>query len=460
MKKRSTKIVLLFMLCFMVSSIGAQQVYSVKECIGQALKNNHNLKKSKFDREKSFEARREIIGSLLPQINASANFSDNIKNMSFIMPNFVNNFLPPAMQDPNAAKYMSITMGTPYSASTGVVLSQQLLNFSLFNAIEISKMAEKMSELGIESKEEDIISQTTGLYYSIQITEYTLTQFEKSIGLMDSMLKNMEISLDNGILRKVDVDRLKVSVANLQTQKGSIKNALDVQKNLLKLQIGLPMNVDFDVDAVDLQNWEEQSAKNLNGQFDINIQTPYKLIQQQQDMSMRQKKAAIYESLPVLTLSANYQMNWASDRYDFSKQGDVSFRFPTSVIALNLKIPVFSGLSRSAKLKEATLEQKKINEDAASLEQALEMAYLNASSKIEDCRKIIKTQKENMITAQYVYDISESNYKQGIASMSDVLNANSSLIQSQLSYADALNGFMKAYIELKKADGTIRDFAE
>ena len=62
--------------------------------------------------------------------------------------------LPPAMQDPNASKYMTIEMGTNYSAGVGAALNQQILNFTLFNTLEIAKTAEAMASLGIESKEE------------------------------------------------------------------------------------------------------------------------------------------------------------------------------------------------------------------------------------------------------------------------------------------------------------------
>jgi outer membrane protein len=94
------------------------------------------------------------------------------------------------------------------------------------------------------------------------------------------------------------------------------------------------------------------------------------------------------------------------------------------------------------------------------LNQSLTMAYKNALLKLEDSRRTIEVQRENMKLAGEVYTISESNYMQGLASMSDVLNSNSSLIQSQVTYADALNNYMKAYIELRKANGSVKDLVE
>ena len=446
-------IILISILYLFISNLSAQQSYNLQSCIKYALENNHNLKKSQLDREKSTQATREIIGTLLPQINASANVSDNIKNMSFIMSNFMAN-------DPTDPKYMSLSMGTPYSAGAGIVLNQQLLNFSLFNAVEISKMAQQMAELGIKSKEEDIISQTANLYYAAQVTDYAVGQIDKSIELMGQLLKTMEVSLANGLIKKVDVDRLKVARTNLMTQRNAIQSAIDVQKNLLKLQMGLNMDQSIEVEPIDFRFFEDQSEQETDYTFNINLQTPYRIIEQQQELGLRQKKSAIYESFPVLTLSANYQMNWANDLLSFSNDGEVHYRFPTSAIALSFRFPIFSGLSRTAKIRQAVLEQKKLQEDALTLEQSLNMAYLNALIKLQDSRMTIQAQRENRTLAQDVYDISEKNFTQGVASMSDVLNANSSLIHSQVSYADALNNYMKAYIDLRKANGTIRGFIE
>jgi outer membrane protein TolC len=437
--------------------VKAQQTYNLQTCLNQALQNNHNLKKSRFDREKSDEARKEILGALFPQVSGSANLTGNIKKSKFIMPNFINEFMPSNMQDPNASKYMTIEMGTNYSAGLGVALNQQILNMSLFNAVNIAETVQNMAALGVESKEEDIITQTANVYYAIQVTNYAVGQMDKSVDLLDKMIETMIVSYANGLVRKVDLDRIKVTKINLETQKSSIQNVVEVQKNLLKLQMGLEMNQPIEIEPVDLAFFENKSIQLGGYEFDINLQTPYKLMMQQKNIGDLQKKSALYESLPVLVFNVNYNYNGVSDQF-FS--GETNYWYPSSMAILSLKVPIFGGLSRTAKLKQAAFEQKKIQEDVSTLEQSLNMAYLNARMKLEDNRKTILSQKDNMALAQDVYNVTEMNFRQGVSSMSDVLNANSSLIQAQVNYADALNNYMKAYIDLRKANGTIRGLVE
>lgn len=438
----------------MCANIGAQQVYDLQGCLKFALENNHNIRKAQFDKEKSAQARQEILGALLPQVSGTGNLNYNIQKSRFIMPNFMNEFLPPGMQDPNAAKYMTIEMGTNYTAGIGAALNQQIVNLSLFNAVGIAKTAEELTSLAAEAKEEDVISQTANLFYAIQATEYAAGMFGRSIEIMDSVLISMEISYASGLIRKVDLDRLKVTRTNMSTQRASVINAVEVQKNLLKLQMGMDISEQLEIEKINPEIFDIQTNIGDFQDFDPNLQTSYKMLNRQQNLQQLQKKAAIYENFPVLTAMINYNYTGVSDEFF---RGETNYWFGSSMAALNLRIPLFGGLSRSSKIKQANFELLKVREDEAILKQSLSMAHKNALLKLEDSRNAIQIQKANMAMAEEVYRVTERNYSQGIASMSDVLNSNSSLIQAQMSYADALNNFMKAYVELRKASGTIRE---
>ncbi|NHB68441.1 TolC family protein [Perlabentimonas gracilis] len=449
-----TKIAIILFLSVLASlQVEAQEIFNLQRCIDYALENNSNLKKSKLELEKSFESRREIMGSLLPQISGSGSLNYNLKKAQFVMPNFVNDMLPPNMQDPNASKYMTIEMGTNYSAGVGATLNQQILNFTLFSTLEIAKTAESMATLGIESKEEEVIAQTASIFYAVQSTAYAAEQFKQSIKLIDRMLVTMESNYQNGLVKKVDLDRLKVNRVNLSTQQSAIENAIDIQKNLLKLQMGMDINQPIEIEEIDLDVFEQKvEMPQLQG-FELTQLIPFQLIQQQHKIGYLQVKSVKSELLPSLMLGVNYQYNLLGDKLFGS---DDSYSYPTSVVGLNLRIPIFAGMSKNAKLKGAQIELMKLREDEQSVGQSLTMAYQNALLKLSDSRQTIDAQRQNMELAAEVFRITEENYQQGLASMSDVLNANSSLIQSQISYADALSKHMTAYIELRKANGTIK----
>lgn len=429
----------------------AQEVFSLEECLDYAVEHNQSLQKDRLGLETANLAKKEVVGSLLPQISASAGITDNIQKTTFAMPNFVNSMMPESMQDPNAPKYMTVTMGMDYSANWGASVAQQVLNFSLFNAVNIANQSQKMAELGVEMTTQDVIAQTTFLYYNVQVLEYAMTQFESSISLLDRTLGILQANMDNGLMRKVDADRVRVSRTNLETQRGSMEQALELQKKLLKLQMGFPMAQEIEVAELDTEAIEQMLSATAVQEFDIDRLPAFRMLKQQQDMLELQRKSAVYANLPVITFVGNYSMNYMGD--DF--KGETFHHFPVSMLSLNLKMPIFTGLSNSAKLRKAKLELLKSDHDEQAMTESLSMNWATASGQLEQQLKTVRAQKENKQLAQDVFDVTEVNFTEGIASLSDLLNAQSQLIQSQMNYVNALNSSVQAYIDLKKANGTV-----
>lgn len=436
----------------------AQEGYTLQQCLGYAVEHNSNVKKSAYDREKAERARQEVLGALLPQISGSAGLNDNLKKAKFIMPNFMNNFLPEKMRDPNASEYMTIEMGTKYSANAGLALNQQLLNMSLFNTLDIAKVSKQMAELGALSTEEDVIAQTATLYYGVQITQYAASQMLRSVELVEQMLRMMEVNYASGLVKKVDVDRLRVNLTNLKTQQSAIESGLEVQKNLLKLQMGFEVTEPIIVPALDLSLMAQQEIAAVGSPtFDPIRHIAYRQMQQRERMAELQERAKKYEYLPTLSLALNLQYNHMSDQL-FG--GATNYGYPTAMVGVSLRMPIFSGGSRLAKVRESHLDLLKAQEDLHALDQSLRMANLNASLKLRDTRRTIALQRDNQALAEQVLDLAQKNYSLGVASLSDVLNASQSLVQAQMSYASALGDYMKAFIDLKKSRGEIRDLME
>ena len=447
---------LLISLLLLVASGYAQESYSLQQCLNYAVQHNSNVKKSSYDQEKAKQARKEVIGALMPQISGSAALNDNVKKAKFIMPNFMNNMLPEKMRDPNTSQYMTIEMGTQYSANAGVAVNQQILNMSLFNTLDIAKVSERMAALAATSTEEDVIAQTATLYYGAQVTQYAAEQMLHSVELMDKMLRTMEASYSSGLIKKVDVDRLKVNLTNLKTQQAAIESGLEVQKNLLKLQMGLEVTEPIVIAPLDLDLLAQQDiAESGSATFDPVQHIAYQQLQEREKMAQLQERSKRYDYIPTLSLAFNAQYNYMSDK--LFGGGNTQYSYPTAMLGLSLRVPIFSGLSRLSKVRESHMDLLKAQEDLRSLDQSLRMAHLNASLKLQDTQRTISLQKENQTLAAQVFDLAQQNFTLGVASLSDVLNASQSLVQAQMSYANALGDYIKAYIDLKKSKGEIRD---
>ena len=445
------KILVLFMGLLPLLCVAQSEPLSLSQCLDYAVQHNASLQKDRLGIETAVESRREVIGSLLPQLNASGSLTRNFQKTTIAMPNFMNSMLPAAMQDPNAPKYMAVAMGMDLSANWGVSLTQQVLNFSLFSAVQMARAGEEMARTGATLDEDDVIAQTATLFFSTQVLTYAMTAFDESLALMDRTANMMAVNVENGLVRKVDADRVTVARMNLETEKSSMQQALDVQKSLLKLQMGFPMTDDIALVPVDIEALENTLAAETLLGFTVTDQLPFQMLKQQQGMLQLQRKAAVAEVLPALTLSANYSQNYMGDHF----YGETYHHFPVSMVSLNMRMPLFTGMSKKAKIRKAGLELSKAEEDERMLVQSLTMGYSNAMRQMQQSRATVEAQKRNRQLAEEVMAVTEGNYREGIAPLSDVLNASTSLIQAQMNYINALGNGMKAWVDLKKADGTI-----
>ncbi len=445
---------LLFLLLAALPQANAQEVMTLEKCVDYALQNSKTLQKSKLDREIASQSRREVLGALMPQISGSGSVTYNFDKNIVVMPNFMNSMMPEALRDPNADKYMVIPMGLSNVSNVGASLVQQILNLSLFNALDITEAAEGMAEIGDDINTDDVIAQTATFFYNIQVLEYGLKQFDSSIALMDKTMEIMTTNKELGIVRPVDLDRIKVARTNLLSQKTGFEQALEVQKNLLKLNMGYDMDSDIKVAPLDIAAIENTAYLGDVALFQPMDLAPVRLMDQKLKMNELQVRSAKYELMPTLTLVGNYNYYFMAD--DFYT-GPTFHKYPMSMLSLSLKVPIFGGFSKDAKIKKAKLEYAKAESDRQQLDQSLRMAHSNAVMQLESNWDALNAQKENMVLAEDVYTITDNNFNLGISSLSDVLNASSELIKAQISYAESLHNYMLSLLELKKNEGKIKE---
>ena len=87
---------------------------------------------------------------------------------------------------------------------------------------------------------------------------------------------------------------------------------------------------------------------------------------------------------------------------------------------------------------------------------SLDLAYENAKTQINNSIITINSQKENVKLAQEVLDNTQNNYYNGLAPLTDLLDAENSNVEAQNNYTTALLDYKLAEIQLIKSKGELR----
>jgi outer membrane protein TolC len=168
------------------------------------------------------------------------------------------------------------------------------------------------------------------------------------------------------------------------------------------------------------------------------------------EFDIKRYKALYY---PTLSLNAAYQKNAYNNTYDFfSKSGNW---YSTSYAGISLKVPIFSGFEKDANLKKARLQASLVDNQIENLKLNIEYEVRQARNNFFSAIETMDNQKTNTVLAESVYNQTKKKVESGLASNTDLTNAQTDLIEAQTNYVNALYSAVIAKIDYLKAIGKI-----
>ena len=391
------------------------RVLSLRESIQYALEQSEEIQKARYDEEIADERIKEVKGSGLPQISGTGSFD--------YYPSLPTQILPGAMF--GAEGDIPVQFGKDFNVSGGVQLNQMLFNKSFFVGLQAAKSTEDLYRLQRELTEEEVIYNVSSSYLQILQTQENFKTIEANLERLSQLEKILQLQYENDLTRKVDVNRLKVNRANLKNQKQNLETTYEQQKNYLRFFMGIPLNVEFEVDGStkgleELVPISDASAAAVN-------RLQYQLLEKQNELNQYQIKNIQAGYYPSLSAYGNYSyMTQRNELFDSEKPW-----FKTAVVGLKLNVPIFDGFQKRARVRQTKLESKKIEEDLSIFRKNTEVELTNAIKQLQNSLNAIEAQRENVDLAQEVYETTNQLYKEGISPLTDLLDAEVSLREAK-----------------------------
>lgn len=427
------------------TSVSAQsQTLTLKDAIKYALENKADAKKAKLEVENSEYQIQEVRSRALPQISANGNMTYN--------PILQLNALPGDFFGAPGTTILA-PLGQKWTAGGGVSLTQNIFDQAVFTGLKAAKSTREFYQINAQLTEEQVIERVANAYYEVFVQKEKLTVIDSNYVNTTKAKGIIQGQFDNGLAKKIDLDRITVKLYNINTQRQQLINAVQLQENALKFYIGMPIETPITLPKTEFEVTPQSLAEAPN----TANRTEYLLLQKQEQLLTYQKKSIIAEYYPTLSLSAGYNYIGQGPQMPlFAKSADDVYWSDFSSIGLNLKIPIFTGFGTRARVRQAEVDLKKIQADKEDTKLSLDLAFENARTQIENSLITIKNQKENAQLAQEVLDNTRNNYYQGLAPLTDLLDAENALVEAQNNYTSALLEYKLAEIQLIKSKGELR----
>ena len=423
--------------------VNAQEKLTLRDAVHYALENKSDARKAKLDVENSENQIAEVRSRALPQINATGNLMYNAILQESALPGEF--FGQPGTT-------ILVPFGQKWMAIGGVHLTQNLFDYAVFTGLKAAKTTREFYIINEQLTQEQVIEAVAKNYYQVFITKQKLETIGQTYINTSKVQNTIQGLFDNGLAKKVDLDRIKVTLVNLNSTKQQLENSLKLQENSLKFLIGMPINtpIVFEAESIEV-------TPVLLEDLDVKQLTQFQLLEAQNQLLEYNKQSIISGYYPTLSLAANYNYQGLGEKFPLSnaKPADGVFWTDYASIGLNLNIPIFSGFATRSKVRQAQYQLDVLKEDMRETELALNFSFENAKTQINNNIITIESQMENVTLAQDVLDNTQNNYINGLATLTDLLEAENALADAKNNYSNALLEYKIAEIELIKSKGEL-----
>ncbi|WP_294819855.1 TolC family protein [uncultured Flavobacterium sp.] len=422
----------------------APRELTLKDAINYALENKAEAKKAKLSIENSEYQIQEVRARALPTISASGNLTYN--------PILQLNALPGDFFGAPGTTILA-PLGQEWVSTAGVNLNQTIFDMSVFTGLKAARSTREFYQVNAQLTEEQVIERVANNYYQVYVQRQQLSVIDSTYANTSQVRDIIKGQYDNGLAKKIDLDRMNVNLSNINTQRVQLKNALQLQENALKFYMGMPIETPIMLPETEFS----VTPLNLNETPDSTNRTEYQVLKKQERLLYFNKKSIQAAYFPTLSVTAGYNyIGQGPELPWFAKPSDGVYWSDFSTLGASINIPIFNGFGTRSRVRQATIELKNIEEDLKDTKLSLDLAFENAKTQINNSIVTINSQKENVKLAQEVLDDTQNNYQNGLATLTDLLDAETSYIEAQNNYTSALLDFKLAEVQLIKAKGELR----
>ncbi|MBS1666830.1 MAG: TolC family protein [Bacteroidetes bacterium] len=418
--------------------------FSVKECLDYSRSHNVQVKNALLDLQIQEQTNKSITAGALPTITATGSSTDFLKTPVTLVPAQFFGGTP--------GTYMAVSFQPQYSASGIVQLTQTIFDGQVFVGLQARKASIDYYQKSIDLTRESIGVNIYKIYYQLVVSKTQMKQLDANIARAQKLLDDTKVLYANGFVEKLDIDRVTVQLANLQTQKQLVLTNIDNGYLALKYLLGMPVK-----DSLILsENFSEDDLKSgmlSDTAYRYEDRNDYQLLGIAKSLGEYNIKRYKYSYLPTASINAAYQKNALGNTYDFFTQSGIWFT--TAYVGLNINVPIFSGFSKNANLKKARLQLIQTQNQIDNLKNAIDNEVAQSQNKFRSDVLTVDFQRKNMSLAESVYNQTKKKYESGLASNTDITNAQTDLITAQTSFITALYDAVIAKVDYQKAIGKL-----
>ncbi|MEM1001230.1 MAG: TolC family protein [Bacteroidota bacterium] len=433
---------LLFIL--ILSSINAQnEVYSfrLQEAIDYALENNRIVKNAQRDIEAAEKQKWETIATGLPQVDANINYQNFLKQQVSVIPA---EFIPGG----EPGDFVEVIFGTQHNVNATATLNQLIFDGSYIVGLQSVKVFLEISQKAKTKTDLEVREAVINAYGNVLLAEETEQILTRNRDVLEDNLNETSKIYENGLTDEESVEQLQITLASIES---ALKNATRLKfiaYQMFNITLGIDLNlpVEFTDNLQDLTDENVdlvllEAEDNVSNNIDFQIAENEKL---SQELLVKLEKS---KALPTLSAFLNGGYQSFGNEFTFFESGNSWNGFST--LGLNINIPIFSSLGRTARTQRAKIDLEKAEENLLEIEQQLSLQIATAKSNYQFSIEDYEIKKENLRLAERIETKTETKFFEGIGTSFELRQAQIQLYTAQEDYLRSMLAVINNKTELE-----------
>jgi len=406
---------------------------SLQETLAAARKNNPSLQNLRLEQEKTQLDLKAARAGMLPRIEAYSKLLYSFAIPQVAIPGEIVGQTGPVLAE----------FGTRYDLSVGLQANQLLFSQSYHNSIKLMQKMVTLSGLQLEQQQQELMYELAKIYVNSQGLKAQIRLMKETEDNLSGLQAITQQLYEQDLARKIDADKLRVEQSLLASEIAQMQVMYRQMLGTLEQLCG----VSLEVTELEQQLPAVGALSPLNDTH-IDLQ----ILDQQQSVVRQERQLQQQAVWPEVSLLGQYYYQGLRNEFDFFDGGDDRF-FQVGILGLNLKVPLFNGLENRIKVQQAQLSLKQLHNERQQRYQMLQQEYQDARRFYLSHYQLSQVHRQDIELSERAYQADLRAYQAQLSSLSDLLEAESTLTRSRIAYMNALTLFRLAELALKKING-------
>ena len=437
------KIHLFLFLTLLFGSTQAQELLeslTLEEAIAFGLTHNRSIINADREIQKAKKEKWKTIATGLPQISSEVNYQNFLE-----MPV---SLVPAEFFGGNPGEFSELTFGTEQNMIGSLKMEQLIFDGSYLVGLQATKVYLAISENLFEKTNLEVKKMVINLYSNALLAKYNILFLEKNRASLENNFQEIHQLFRNGFEEEESVEQIQLSLAQANSRLKYAQNLLKIQQDMLKFVIGYPIESPLkltdeldDIFNEDLYFQTLPNTDNIDNNIDIRI-ADNTLKSEALKLKLEKSKA-----LPKVNAFINRTYTGNSNEFTFT-DGDQKW-YGSSLLGLNVQIPIFSSLGRSANTQKAKIS---LDQAKTQLEETQSKIRIEVNASLNEYQLSIDnyyTEKENLRLAESIEQKNQTKYFEGMIQTFELRMSQLQLYSAQNNFVSAIQKVISNKIELE-----------